>query len=405
MRKKNKTSLKKQPTKTTFSKKSVVILLVSLLVIIALLLSIGKQNEINFDFSNVNDINKWKFYNKAKIEKKAQGISISITGNNPAVMFTDDGALSYYQWHKYPYLKINTGIKFKDTRLVLLWSPSKNVNQTITKEIIIPALNTETIVDLHQAIPWKRSMSWNDSIGNSTINSFGLVINDNIELDSISLASSVGVFDYISLFIDHMTQVEPIVTSSINFTYGITIMGYKLNFLLGLLLIPLFLLLTLLKNKTILVATVFATGLLFFVADIPHFNSLFGAVSEAGTKSAWHSNKHLEYKSRFGEAFAKLAQAFEQKVSKGKKIHFPATKHFVVMGESNWIEFQYLGVYQPTNMSKAEYVFYYYPRNISLENDKTLISGNSKYKVEPILKLNSQMQILKVIEPIKNKDK
>ena len=401
-----KTSLKKeQPTKTTFPKKTVLILAVCLLVIIALVLSIGKQNEIIFDFNDVNEINKWKFYNNAKIDKKTQGISISRTGNNPAIMFNDDDALSYYSWQQFPYLKINTSIKFKDTRLVLLWAPNKNINQSIHKEIIIPALNTETIVDLHQAIPWKRSMPWNDSMGNSTINSFGLLINDNIELNSISLASSVGVIDYISLFINHLAQVEPIVTSSINFTYGITIMGYKLNYLLGLMLIPLFLIFALVKNKRILVSAVFATGLLFFVADIPHFNSFFGAVSEAGTKSAWHSNKHQEYKSRFGEAFAKLAQAFEQKVAKGNKVHFPKTKHFVVMGETNWIEFQYLGVYQPKKLSEADYVLYYYPRNISLENDKTLISGNSKYKVEPIIKLNPQMQILKVIAPINNKDK
>ena len=113
-----------------------------------------------------------------------------------------------------------------------------------------------------------------------------------------------------------------------------------------------------------------------------------------------HYNKYDEYKSRFGKQFADLSKNFEEMVPLKSKVAFPWSKDRRVIGESNWIKFQYYGLYQPKKLKKADYIFYYYPEKLFYDSKNNTVyyrDSRDRYKVKILYTQSPSAKILKVL--------
>ena len=115
----------------------------------------------------------------------------------------------------------------------------------------------------------------------------------------------------------------------------------------------------------------------FALYDVTANQTLLNAAKYASDRSAWQTDKHQEYQSRFGDQFAKLAQEFENKVPHGAKVHFPVSRDYRFQRESkresNWIAFQYFGLYKISTIKDADYIFYYYPKKLQFDSSEQIV--------------------------------
>lgn len=359
--------------------------------------------KVTYKFDDVAKIKEnWLFYNTGSVVKTHEGISISKGKNNVPIAFNKDINLKNLTWDRTPYVKIYITPEFHDRTFLLLWSPSGDINKSYTRKFMVPAHKDYAIVNIAQDIKFKRVFSWTSKPFEKTkINSFGFIFDkqSSVNIKKIELLSSLFVWDYIRLVINEYSLTENVNVSSINFLYGISILGKPLAYLLGILISIFGFILIIKTNRKSIISFIIISIVCLIFYDISLHKTLWNSAQYASKRSAWHEDKFEEYKSRFGERFAMLARELEKRIPKGSKVFFPPSQDYRVKGESNWIAFQYYGLYEHAGIDKVDYVFYYYPKgNIKFNNKTNILKvGKKEYKVKPVVNINNSIYILKTI--------
>jgi hypothetical protein len=369
--------------------------------LIIMLFALGNA-KFNYNFNTQGDINKFKFYNST-IDSSMGGVELSSI-QTTAVIFNDKSELSKTSWQKTPYIKLFINPESFARTIAIFWSPNKSLKQIHQRVVNIPAYSDEVIINTHQNLLWQRIFPWKDNVyGDTTIHSFGLLVSQQYQksfiLQKIELLPNLSVIDYIKTIANELTTDEGVRVNSINAQYGVSVLGVHLAYILGVVLIiaalPILFRYSQ-KNLNIFVTTSLVCVVIYF---IPTITTLINHAKDSSKISAFHKNKYTEYKSRFGQNFADLSKQLEEKIPKKSKVHFAFSKDYRVRGESNWIAFQYYGIYAISNLDDAKYIFYYHPRDITFDKSKKLVSHNNKqYKVKIIAEVNGSYILEKIYE-------
>lgn len=358
-----------------------------------LLLKASRHATLTYDFDTNFKNEKWHIYN-ASVEKTTKGNIRFNKINKTAVLFNSQKNLHSLKWQNMPYVKLIVKPENINRKISLIWSPTKDFNKNYPRLIDIPENQTSIIINVAQNIPWIRSFGWKDSVyGNTQINSFGFFIPqqyEGFEINRVELLPSLNIFEYVKLIMRELSVVEPVKVSSINAQYGISLLGTQVAYFLGVILIFLAVPLLINFNKSNTYIFVIAMAISFALYDMATSQTLLNAAKYASNRSAWHADKYQEYQSRFGDQFAKLAQEFENKVPRGAKVYFPASHDYRVQGESNWIAFQYYGLYKISTIQDADYIFYYYPKNLQFDSSKQIVKmDKTQYNSHAIISINN----------------
>lgn len=372
---------------------------IAILIVLILFITLGNAT-LSYNFGNTNTHKNWVAYN-TNIELTQNSIRLNNIKKS-AIFVNRQKNLQTLSWQNNPYVKIMVKPTNFDRKIALFWSPTKKLKNLHQRPVNIPANNDSIIVNVAQNIPWLRSFGWkNSNYGNTQISSFGLLIPqqyNGFEVDKITLLPSLNIFDYIKVISSDLAVVEPVKVSSINAQYGISVLGSQLAYFLGIVLILLAIPALIWFNKKSIGLLIIGVATTFILYDITTNLTLLDSAKYAYKHSAWSLDKHQEYRSRFGEAFAKLAQELEAKVPRGAKVSFPKTRDYRVIGESNWIAFQYYGLYKISDIWNADYIFYYYPKDLQFDPaNNSVKDGKKQYKTTIIAKHNNNY-ILKKYE-------
>lgn len=362
------------------------------------MLSTGQS--ISYDFSKTETVRKWRFFNITP-QKTDDGIKIS--AKQTSLMLISEPSLQDKSWQDYPFVVLKI-VPAEDTkRVILYWVPGKNKNDGIQLPVTIGAFVDEIIINTQQQKIWEKIPGWSERYcGQAKINSFGFLIpaNKEIEIKRIDLQSKLNLVDLAELIAGEYWTVEPVKVSSINFQYGTSILGQSLACILGIPLVVLGFVFLINKNKLALFALIVGGVVCFIVYDMTLNHTLFEHAEYSSERSAWHNDKYDEYRSRFGQQFADLADKFEEIVPLKSKVTFPWTKDYRVRGESNWVEFQYYALYQPVNIKTADYIFYYYPTKLIYDSEDNSVyfqGSQDRYKVKVLYSQSPSVKILKVL--------
>jgi hypothetical protein len=355
---------------------------------------------VSYDFSKIKTAEKWMFFNTSP-KKTDDGIKIS-TKQTSLMLFSGQN-LQDKAWQDLPFVVLRIKPVQKTRKLNLYWVPGKDIQNGLQLPVTIDRLADKIIINTQQQKKWKKMPGWNEKYyDQAKINRFGLVVpaNQEIEIKRIELRSILNLFDLAKLIAREYQTAEPVKVSSINFQYGVSILSMPFAYALGIFLSVLGL--TFLMNNSKLALTVLTVGSVacFIIYDITLNHTLFEHAQYSGQRSAWHDDKNDEYKSRFGRQFADLAKNFEEMVPLKSKVAFPWSKDYRVIGESNWMEFQYYALYQPKNLKMADYIFYYYPKKLihdSKDNTVYYQDSRDRYKVKVLYSQSPSVKILKVI--------
>jgi len=354
---------------------------------------------ISYDFSKIETVKKCMFINTGP-KKTDDGIKIST--KQTSLMLIPGHDLQDKEWQDFPFVVLRIRPVQKTRKLNLYWVPGKDIKNGIQLPLTIDRLADKIIIDTRHQKKWERMPGWSEKYcGQAKINRFGFVVpaNKEIEIKRIDLQSKLNFFDLAKLIAREYWTAEPVKASSINFQYGLSILGTSLAYALGIFLIVLGLIF--LTNSSKLTLAVLAVGgvACFIIYDMTLNHTLFEHAQYSSKRSAWYDDKYDEYKSRFGQQFADLAKSFEEMVPLKSKVAFPWSKDRRVRGESNWIEFQYYGLYQPESLKKADYIFYYYPRKLihnSKDNTVYYQDNRDRYTVKVLYSQAPSVKILKV---------
>ena len=390
---------KKQSHRDSKRRESIYLILGTIvlgLLSLGLLFKASGNATLVYDFDTNSKIKKWNIYNTS-FEKITTGNIRFNKINKTAVLFNSQKNLQSLKWQNTPYIKLIVKPENLPRKISLIWSPTKDIkdiNENYQRPIDIPENQTSIIINVAQNIPWIRSFSWKDSVyGNTQINSFGFFIPqqyEGFEINRVELLPSLNIFEYVKLIMRELSVVEPVKVSSINAQYGISILGTQVAYFLGVILIILAVPLLISFNKSNTYIFIIAMAISFALYDVTANQTLLNAAKYASDRSAWQTDKHQEYQSRFGDQFAKLAQEFENKVPHGAKVHFSVSRDYRVQGESNWIAFQYFGLYKISTIKDADYIFYYYPKKLQFDSSEQIVKNDkAQYNAQAIISINN----------------
>lgn len=385
------------------NKKNIIVwLIISFLILFFMIFMISAGQSISYDFSNTETPAEWKFIN---IRPTITSNGIKIHTHQTSLMLVSGENIQNKSWQDYPFVVLKVLPAEEMRRIFLYWVPdSKNLSENNQLPVSIDPHVDEIIINTQQRKKWEKIIDWSESnFGPAKINMFGfLVLADvQIEIKRINLQSKLDFVDLAGLAAAEYWTAEPVKISSINFQYGTYLLGQPLARILGICLSFLGFFFLIHRNRAVRIALIIGGVACFIAYDATVIHTLLDYAAYGSERSAYHSDKYEEYKSRFGQEFADLADKFEKTVPLKSKVIFPWTKDYRVLGESNWIEFQYYALYQPADIKTADYIFYYYPRDLILDSKKNRVyfQDNKKkiYKVKVIYSRNPSVKILKVL--------
>jgi hypothetical protein len=348
------------------------------------------HEKLVYDFTKGNSYTNIKIYNST-INNSQKGLEFNSI-NDTGVIFDTNLDLQKIKWQQYPYIKLKVKPENFVRNIALFWSPTKSLKNIYQRVITIDEDTSEIIINTSNNAPWLRNFPWKDNIyGNTQINSFGLLIPQQYQkfftLEKIELFSNLSLVDYTKLFFNEITTDEGIRVNSINAQYGISLFGMQLSYILGVIIVLSALPLLVVFNQKSLNVFLVSLLLSFVIYNVAPIITLINHAKDSTKISAFYQDKYEEYKSRFGKNFADLAKEFEEKIPKNSKVHFASSKDYRVRGESNWISFQYYGLYDITSLKEAEYIFYYHPKDLVFnKNNNMLEHNNDRYSVKIIAK-------------------
>jgi len=359
------------------------------------------KREISFDFTDNHVANQWSLQGKgltATVSKNGLAIKAKQPFTFLSPLFNNNNSIpgNGLYWPKSPYLKIAL-VKNPEERKGVLLS-RRNDSSVIIDEIKfkIPRMTDEIIIDTQEYEYWNFRFPLR-----YPGMQFALQFSDNITIRRITVTSSLTLAEFAGLLYDQYFDKEIFQPYTINGLHGVYLLGMPLIFYPGIIIIFSALLLFVRRNRTTKTYFIIFVLLSCVLFDLQFSYSLGEQALYSYGRSAWHYSRYDEYKSRFGKKFADLAKEFATLVPPRAKVFFPREKSYTVRGESNWIEFLFYPEYQSVDITRADFIFYYHPKDIVLQADKKIIrvkQGKAPpISVEPVYKTADDAQILRVV--------
>ena len=364
-----------------------------------------------FDFRAVDD---WQVRGGATAARRTPD-GILVEADTPAYLLSparpdQQAPLRGLRWQDTPYVKVELTPAPQARTLTLAWVPDSEKPQVYKLPVRVAAMASTVLVDTQSDQPWVRRTAWDERFpGQGRIHRFGLLLDVDAEIRCITLLSMPGLRDLARVVWDEYWTIEPVKVSSINFQYGLEVLGVPLSTALGVV-TGLLGLLVLLRSRRGTVLLLFWGSLACFVVfDVTLDHTLWEQARQSAAISAWHADRFDEYASRFGEEFARLDRVLTEHVPRGTAVAFPDPVPHPVQGEVNWIWFLYFGEYDNARDrfgndarigEEAKYVFYYHPRKLVHDPGRGTLrhrDTNATHRVRVVGQVSDRAKLLEVI--------
>lgn len=358
------------------------------------------QNSISFDLTQKAANSGWQMLankDRTKISKNTSGFHINTDYD---VYLISPNMPKQTRWVDLPFVKVEFEPTSQERELSLIWffDPSSDQNR-YSKSLVIAA-NTDSVVFDSQTVNMHlKKDAWDtDYPDEGEIKKFGLRTSQSFTLKNIKLTNTLSPFDHLRLFVKNMFfNEQPFHAYSINLEKGFRVGDYWFTGLLGIIWMISVGGYVLHKNKTWLLITI-VFGLLAY--DINLNLNLWRYAQYSQGISSFFVNEDEEYKSRFGEKFAKLNQVIRETIPNNDKILVLPSRLRPIRGESNWVEKLYTGLYV-TLSKEPNFVIFYYPEQtfrLTKENNKQILHfKENQYSVRAFKKIAPEVMILKVV--------
>jgi hypothetical protein len=228
----------------------------------------------------------------------------------------------------------------------LVWLPRGANVPGLPMLVTIPAGAAHVIVDTQRLRPWLRVGGWTDRFpAAASVGRFGLAFRDDATVRRLTLAAMLPPRDLVRLALADFTTVEPVLASTVNFHYGPSVLGVPLSTACGVLVLGLGVF-AFVRRRPATLRTCCAGALALFVLFDLHTLLGLGRQVEASRRvSAWHAGREDEYRSRFGDAFARLDALVRAHVPRATPIALPDPPPAASPRRTNWLWFLYQGEY------------------------------------------------------------
>jgi hypothetical protein len=369
--------------------------------------------EAKFFFHSPEEVGKWQIFGKGNLRIIPAGLELSSAEQIVMLSPANASSLAQNSWESIPYVKLAISPVNTQRMVFFIWFPYPDLSKNFRIPLLIESKQDSVIINTQSLAKWQGRLAWSEEyFGYLKINRFGLGIPPNVPMTigEISLSQHLSLLNYLKLILNEFTEAEPIKISSINFQYGISVLGKSLTMILGLMSLIFFFLLIRKTNYTNLRNFLGFITLAFIITDFTFCKSLYDYISERGNKSAFIYDRDREYESRFGPEFSTLFAKLDTLVPKRSKVAFLNSRQRLVQVEINWIWFLFMSEYQAfsrvsvpaEDLLKSNYIFYYYPQNYRHDEDTGILTNpqnpdSIKLSTEILYKLNSEVKILRVI--------
>ncbi len=377
--------------------------LISYLALLAVLLlsyRVLNQNSISFDLTQKASTAGWKLLankDRTTLTKDSSGVHLKTDYD---VYLISPNLPKQTRWVDLPFVKVEFEPSPHERELSLIWFFDPTSEQNRYSKSLVIAANTNTIVFDSQTVKMHlKKDAWDtDYPDEGEIKKFGLRTNQSFTFSKVQLTNSLSLSDHLQLLVRHMfINEQPFHVYSINMEKGFRVGDFWFNCLLGILWILAVGGYLIHKNKTWLLITIFS-GLLVY--DINLDLNLWRYAAYSRGISSFFETEDEEYRSRFGDKFAKLNQVIRETIPNNEKILVLPSRLRPIRGESNWIEKLYTGLYV-TLSKEPNFVIFYYPEQsfrLVKENNKQILHfKENQYSVRAFKKVAPEVMILKVI--------
>lgn len=380
-----------------------------------LLLQSQLSPTIEHFFDDKKEVRKWRIQGQKQAELTLDGLQIR--PQNTALLVSpqlQNIGGDQLNWSDFPYVRLRVAPYEKDRHMALVWIVDSSGQRNYHFPFTMPAITSEALIDVRQDVPWEGRFDWTHSaLSRVPLRQLGLLIENPVEIRELSLLSGLGPVQLARLLWSQYWAVEPIKVSSINLHFGNQMLGVPLAKIFGVAFAALFLLTLISQRREFRAILLWAMFACFALPEVPFVLTLWTHARASSEISAWHADRHDEYRSRFGKEFADLDNEFRNHVPVGTRVAFPGSKRQLVLGETNWLWFLYYGLfdnYKDRKIDsahldrKTEYVFYYYPSGLTHDEEKNLLhftgdknKENAPVKTQTIARITEEAKILKVL--------
>lgn len=380
--------------------------------LIYLFIMLSAQPAIVFDLSDPKTAQTWRIAQGEieQLSRSRQGLKIKLKQGDGLLLSSDSPAaqenkLSWLSWQDAPYVKFFISPENYDRNFLLVWFITDRHIRHIN--FSLPAMAESVVVDTRVQRPWQRVVPF---FQDEKIRQVGLGFQQQIEISRVEFRSVLQPHDVLKTIFQQLSNYEPIAVSSINFQYGLTILGHSYTMIFGLLvLIAGIAMLIFLRRKTCFIFFLVAViGVMLL--DFSRLQTLWQHAKKSYSISSLYDERYKEFRSRFGAEFAQLDQILRKYVGQQSRVAFPKSSQWLVMGETNWIWFLYQGEYENNNdrganawpaKEQMDYIFYYYPEQHvhDHENQSLLLTkdGQKVADVELVAEVSDNAKLLKII--------
>ena len=147
---------------------------------------------------------------------------------------SQEPGLDQLHWSQVPYIKIELAPVSSDRTFSLVWLHDPGSGKAYELPFTVPAMAASIVIDTQHNQPWTDRSAWDRGFPDrGRINHFGLMLHGDTTVRRISLLSLPGPLDLARLAWRQYWTVEPVKVSSINFQYGLEILGVPLSAALG----------------------------------------------------------------------------------------------------------------------------------------------------------------------------
>ena len=355
------------------------------------------RRTIVIDFSREN-LDGWDITTVSEVKLLPDGIEFICPEDCyflTKTLFQNYTADSSIRSEEYPYVFVYLKPLTEDMRAHLVWARSDQSVKGGSRPVMIDEGETKHLINFNH-IDLRNGILKIES----PLTKIGLYFRGSLTIRRIVLSSSLNPIESIQSHLKDFFAVEPLTAYSINDFGGVHINGYSLGLIVALLATVRLALIALLNVKDFR-TEVFATVVVgFLILEVPFLNTLAHEIGPHFSHFALFSDKYEERRSRFGQEFADLAAHLEKLVPRNGKVFFTRSRVSPGLVESNWINFHFLGHYQPTPLRQADYIFYFHPSGYSVDLNSNVLrsnSGTQTIRVEPILVQSSDAVLLKVV--------
>jgi len=261
----------------------------------------------------------------------------------------ESAGLARLRWRWVRFVAIDLAPAPATSSLALVWIPGGDA--PVQRMLVtIPAGASRVVADTQRRRPWLGGSGWVSSFpADGAVWRMGLAFRGQAVVRAVTLQALPSPRDLVALAWDDLATAEPVLASSINFHYGPSMVGLPLSVAFGAL--AAILGLVALARRGPATARRFFVGslILLVLFDLTVFRGLADQVRSSRAVSAWHASRYEEYRSRFGEPFARLDALVRERVPRGTAIMLPDPPSAAAPRNTNWLWFLYQGEYANQN--------------------------------------------------------